>query len=46
MYMGVGAVVVGILIAATEYMAALPNELHYLWAVLAIIWGLASWTQK
>ncbi len=34
-----GAIVVGILIAATEYMA-LPAYLNYLWALLVLAWGV------
>ena len=43
--MGAGAIAVGILIAITEYMS-LPGYLNYLWAVLALIWGILWLTQK
>ena len=40
-YMGIGAIVVGLLIAATQFMN-LPNELNYLWALLVLIWGCVA----
>ena len=44
--MGWGAILVGILIAATMLMG-LPSELNYLWAVLALAWGaMTLWGKK
>lgn len=39
--MGWGAVVVGVLVALTEFMAW-PGNLNYLWAVLVLVWGYLS----
>ncbi|MBI2583513.1 MAG: hypothetical protein HYW25_02500 [Candidatus Aenigmarchaeota archaeon] len=43
--MGLGAIIVGILIAATQALN-LAGELNYLWAILAIIWGAMAWAKK
>jgi len=40
--MGGGAIIIGILIAATQALDVLPGELHYLWALLVIIWGIMA----
>ena len=40
-----GAVLVGIAIAATQYFG-LTEELNYLWAFLALVWGFLIWRQK
>lgn len=37
--LGWGAIIDGVLIALTQYMAW-PASLQYLWAVLAVIWGI------
>ena len=39
--MGWGAVLVGVLIALTQYMSW-SGSLNYLWAVLVLLWGLAA----
>ena len=39
--MGWGAVLVGVLIAATEYFG-LSGNLNYLWALLVLIWGVKA----
>ena len=39
--MGWGAVIVGILMASTQYFA-LPGNLNYVWAVLVLVWGLKA----
>ena len=39
--MGWGAVGVGVLIAATEFMG-FPGYLNYLWAALVLVWGLKA----
>jgi hypothetical protein len=39
--MGGGAVLVAILIAVTELMSW-SGSLHYLWALLVLIWGIMS----
>lgn len=39
--MGWGAVIVGVLMAATEYLAW-SGSLNYLWAVLVLLWGLSA----
>ena len=36
--MGYGAVLVGVLIALTEFMSW-PGYLNYVWAVLVLAWG-------
>ena len=38
---GGGAILLGILIAATVVLKW-PNWVHYLWAALAIIWGVIA----
>ena len=43
--LGIGAILDGILIALTQYMGW-PANLQYLWAVLAVIWGIVILTQK
>jgi len=40
-----GAVLDGFAIAGTQYFG-FAGELHYLWAVLAIVWGFLIWQQK
>lgn len=45
MVLGVPAVAVGILIAATQYLN-LPGYLQYLWAVLVLVWGVLALVQK
>jgi len=42
---GVPAVVVGILIAATQYLN-LPAYVQYVWAALVVIWGLLALASK
>ena len=37
--LGGGAILDGVLIALTQLMGW-PANLHYLWAVLAVIWGI------
>lgn len=37
-FLGAGAILDGLLIAATHYMGW-EGELYYVWAALAIIWG-------
>jgi len=39
--LGWGAILVGILIALTEYLAWSGN-VNYLWAVLVLVWGIAT----
>ncbi|HEY4481685.1 MAG TPA: hypothetical protein VI489_02420 [Candidatus Brocadiaceae bacterium] len=39
-----GAVLVGVLIAATQYMGW-SGTLNYLWAALVLIWGIVEFTQ-
>ena len=39
--MGWGAIVVGVLIALTQLFGWSGN-LHYLWAVLVLIWGIVA----
>ena len=39
--MGWSAVLVGILMALTEYMSWNGN-LHYLWALLVLVWGIMA----
>lgn len=36
-----GAIVVGVLIALTEFMTW-PSSLNYLWAVLVLVWGFLA----
>lgn len=43
--MGVPAVVVGILIAATQYLS-LPGYLQYVWALLVLLWGIIALASK
>jgi len=43
--LGGGAIVDGVLIAATQFLGW-PASLHYLWALLAVIWGIIILTQK
>jgi len=43
--LGGGAILDGVLIAATEFMNWSGN-LHYLWAVLAVIWGIVILAAK
>ncbi len=43
--MGVPAVVVGLLIALTQYMG-LPGYLQYVWAVLVLLWGVLALSSK
>ena len=43
--LGWGAVLDGVLIAATQFMGW-PGSLNYLWALLALAWGAAVLTQK
>mgnify|MGYP001566848972 FL=1 len=43
--MGGGAIFVAVAIAATELLN-LPGTLHYLWALLALVWGIIILTQK
>ncbi len=43
--LGGGAILDGILIAATKLMKW-PGRLYYLWALLAIIWGVIILMQK
>lgn len=38
---GVPAVVVGVLIAVTQYLS-LPGYLQYLWGGLVLVWGLLA----
>ncbi len=45
MVLGVPAVVVGILIAATEALN-LIGALNYLWAVLVLLWGVMALAMK
>jgi len=40
--MGGGAVLVAILIALTAFFSSWPEWLHYIWALLVLIWGLVS----
>ena len=42
--MGGGAILVGILIAITEW-KALAGNLNYLWAVLVLIWGIMAYKE-
>ena len=39
--LGWGAILVGILIALTEFLTWTGN-LNYLWAVLVLVWGIAT----
>lgn len=39
--MGGGAIFVAILMALTQYWG-LPGYLHYVWAVLVLVWGLKA----
>ncbi len=39
--MGGGAIIVAILIALTTYMSW-PDYLHYIWAVIVLLWGIMS----
>ena len=43
--LGAGAIFDGLAIAATQYMGW-PAELHYLWAALAIVWGILIFVSK
>ena len=43
--LGAGAILDGILIALTEYMQW-SGSLHYLWAALAVVWGIIILMQK
>ena len=43
--LGAGAILDGVLILVTEYFG-FPGALHYLWASLAIIWGVLIFNQK
>ena len=45
MLLGLPAVVVGILIAATEALN-LMGTLNYLWAVLVLLWGVMALAKK
>ena len=40
-----GAVLDGLAIAGTQYFG-FGGGLHYVWAVLAIVWGFLIWKQK
>lgn len=44
-YMAWGAIVVSVLITATEFLA-LPNWLNYVWALLVLLWGVLALTGK
>ena len=39
-----GPVLLGVLIAATEYMAW-NSSLHYLWALAAVAWGVGAYVK-
>jgi hypothetical protein len=43
--LGAGAILDGVCILATQYFG-FPSGLHYLWASLAIIWGVLILNQK
>lgn len=43
--MGGGAIVLAVLIAATQALAW-PGWLNYLWALLAFVWGIVACTCK
>lgn len=43
--LGGGAVADGVLIAATQFMGW-NASLHYLWALLAVAWGIVALMQK
>ena len=43
--MGWAAVVAGVLIALTEFMEW-QGYLHYIWAVLVLIWGIVALNSK
>ena len=40
-FMGGGAILLGVLIGAGNYLKW-PNWTNYLWAALALVWGIAS----
>lgn len=39
--MGGGAIFIAMVIALTQYLG-LPGYLHYIWAVLVLVWGLKA----
>jgi hypothetical protein len=39
--MGWGAIVVGVLVALTEFMTW-PGYMNYVWAILVLIWGITA----
>ena len=43
--LGAGAIIDAILIAATQYMGW-PGYLQYVWALLALLWGIAVLMEK
>ena len=43
--LGFGAILDGILILLTQYLGW-PDNLHYLWGALAVIWGILILKQK
>jgi len=43
--LGLGAILDGILIAATAYLGW-PGYLYYIWALLAVVWGVLIFLQK
>jgi hypothetical protein len=43
--MGGGAIILAILIALTQ-LVAWPGWLNYIWALLALIWGIMVFMQK
>ncbi len=43
--MGGGAILLAILIALTQVLT-LPSYLHYVWAAIALIWGIVSFAGK
>jgi len=43
--LGWGAILVGVLIALTEYVSSWNSSLNYLWAVIVLIWGIIALVQ-